>query len=98
MTIREIVRNGKGKAGHWHVEPLYDSTVHGWQVHSLYHYSTRMLVWRTHNDSNLIEILSVGLGNGSVSDQQGMNVAFGVLGAPHYYYSRKGGAKITVNS
>lgn len=96
MTIKDIIVNGKGSAGSngaWKVEPLYSHPeITGHQVYSLWHYSTRMAVWR--KTGNRIDYLSLSIGNGSVSDQGGMNTFFRMTGAPHYYYSRKGGARI----
>lgn len=85
MTIRDIIRRGEGKAHSWRVEREGNH-------HALYHYSTQMLIW--YRNGNHIELIDMDLGHGSVSDQNGMNIAFRELGAPHLYYSRKGGAHI----
>ncbi len=90
-TIRQIIERGRGHASSWRVER--GTTPDGaLATCSLYHYSTRMLVWREDvpRDS---AVLDWSLGHGSVSDQGGMNTAFDVLGLP-YYYSRRGGAEI----
>lgn len=90
-TIQTIVRNGKGTAGSsgaWRVT----TDVHPFPgTFTLWHYATAMLQWRYVNDS--AEILDYSTGNGSVSDQNGMNKTFRTLGVP-YYYGRKGGAEI----
>lgn len=96
-TISGIIYNRKGTAGSngsWKVEPLYgyypDHVDH--QIYRLSHYSVIMLVWRE-SESDGIEVLTMSLGHGTVSDQGGMNQAFKALGLP-LYYSRKGGAEI----
>lgn len=89
MTIAEIIRNGRGTAHAWHVEsdPSY-----GEDVRALYHYTTRMAEW----DHKTHEVLWTGLGWGSVSDQNGLNTLFRVLGAPYYFARdwRGGGARV----
>jgi len=90
MTIKQIVKNGKGRAGHgnhWCVE-FDEASV----TFNLYHYGTRMLSWRV--DSKLKpHLIDCNTGHGSMSDQNGMNVAFKTLGFD-LRYSRKGGASI----
>jgi hypothetical protein len=51
-----------------------------------------MLEWTDLPSETVIEYM--GIGHGSVSDQNGMNTAFAVL-SQKYYYSRRGGAAIT---
>lgn len=86
-TLAQVVRSGKGKAHNWRVT-LDDN---GRDEHTLWHYSTPMLVWRgTHAPYTLIDCST---GHGSVSDQHGMNRAFNALDLP-YHYSRRGGASI----
>ncbi len=90
-TIRSIIERGRGVASAWRVER--GTTPDGvLATCSLYHYSTRMLVWREDVPADSA-VLDWSLGHGSVSDQNGMNTAFRVLALP-YYYSRKGGADI----
>ncbi len=55
----------------------------------VFHYSTRMLTF----DVATGEVIDYSLGNGSVSDQNGMNKLFRELGSS-LYYSRRGGAEI----
>lgn len=83
-TIKGIILAGKGKAGSndsWRVEENKGEF-------QLWHYGTLMLEW---DDTG---VLGYSVGNGSVSDQGGMNTAFKVLGFP-YRFDRKGGARIT---
>jgi hypothetical protein len=84
-SIADIVNRGKGKAGAWEVRPS------GENRQTLFHYSTAMLSWV--EDGREMYVDGYSLGWGSVSDQNGMNTAFKVLGAP-YYYQRAGGAQI----
>lgn len=88
-SIREIIQKGKGTAGNWRVErEIRDE----FTVCHLYHYSTKMLSWR--DDYPIDEdVLDYSIGWGSVSDQNGMNQAFRILGIP-LYFSRKGGPEI----
>lgn len=79
-------------AGHWRVEKPDCDPFRGVEF-ELWHYSTRMIHWRE-SRRNGVELLSVSLGHGSVSDQQAMNVAFRAIGASHLYFTRKGGARI----
>ncbi len=85
MTIKEAIEKGQGKAHAWRVTETLG-------VRRLWHYSTCMLTWNK-NNPNDPEFLDYSLGWGSVSDQNGMNIAFRVLGIP-LYYSRAGGAEI----
>ena len=97
MSIQRLIEQGAqgkaGTAGAWRVE------IENWdfrgneQVGHLYHYSTRMLTWRLAEPTD-DDYLCIALGWGSVSDQNGMNTAFRVLGLP-YRYDRAGGAEIT---
>lgn len=88
-SIKQIVSNGKGKAGHWRVErEIRDE----YTVCHLYHYNHKMLSWR--DDYPIDEnYLDYSTGWGSVSDQGGMNQAFRILGIP-LYFQRAGGAVI----
>jgi hypothetical protein len=93
MTIAEIVRNGKGTAGHGH---SWEVTLGGKGQRYLTHHGHLMLIWhRAYNGRYIVTYADTG--HGSVSDQGGMNKAFRELGAP-YYYSRKGGAEIRETS
>jgi|SRR5215471_14790435 len=90
MTLEEIIRAGKGKAGSeqsWEVTRTDNGN-----VGRLFHYSTQMLVWDWYDPANE-SVLDYSIGWGSVSDQGGMNKAFRILGLP-LYYARKGGAEI----
>jgi hypothetical protein len=80
--IARIIRNRGGKAGAWEVQNTAMPGEFG-----LWHYNTLMLTW------NYKGLGWYSLGHGSVSDQNGMNIAFKILGFPNYY-SRKGGARI----
>jgi hypothetical protein len=99
-SIANIIRDGKGKAGHsgaWEVTELNSdhncSPYEKWPVYQLTHYGHPMLKWMvTHRGE--VDILDYDTGHGSVSDQGGMNTAFRVLGYYNLYYSRKGGAQI----
>lgn len=93
MTLKHLIERAtegkEGVAGAWRIERVY---IHGARVARLYHYSTLMLQWDI-DFPHGSDKLDWSLGWGSVSDQQGMNVAFRELGLP-YYYSRRQGAKI----
>lgn len=95
-TIASIVQNGKGEAGSersWRVErdPFGDEL-----VRELWHYSHLMLRWNKIDPSDE-SVLDYHIGWGSVSDQNGMNTAFRVLGLPLRYDrdERGGGPRIT---
>lgn len=95
MKLEQIIRNRKGTAGSggaWRCEPACDSDPYRGNEYELWHYSTLMLKWRESHRFG-VEILDYSTGHGSVSDQNGMNIAFRVLGTT-YYFSRKGGAEI----
>ena len=91
MTIQELITKGKGQAGAWRVSEWTAPNEPDWTYHTLWHYSTAMMTWRSKGHLNEIERMS--LGRGSASDQNGMNTAFRVIGAP-LYFSRAGGAEI----
>jgi len=97
VTIRQLIeraQNGKdGNAGAWHTE--IEKTDFGHETH-LYHYTTRVLTWLQESPTNTLW-LDWNLGWGSVSDQNGLNVAFRVLGLPLRYDrdQRGGGARVT---
>lgn len=95
MTIRDIIRNGKGRTHGWVVTEYKwnNDESSPWTYHSLYHHGTRMATWKVNDDNGLTEIVSLSLGWGSVSDQNGMNTLFRELGAP-YRFNRAGGASI----
>jgi len=88
MTIKELIEQGEGKAHNWKVVKP-DTAPGDGDLRELYHHSTRMLTW----NHTTKEVIDWDLGHGSKSDQDGMNIAFQVLGSK-YYYSRKGGAAI----
>jgi hypothetical protein len=101
MTLESLIRDRHtmntgsvrraGSGGAWRVEkPDYDPFVGTeWE---LWHYGTRMLQWRESTRYG-VEVCDWSTGHGSVSDQNGMNIAFRVLGVDAYY-SRKGGSSI----
>lgn len=97
MTIQQLIewttdpmrRGFNRSAGAWSIAIVY---IHGARVARLYHHGTMMLAWDIDFPQSS-DKLDWSLGWGSVSDQNGMNVAFRVLDLP-YYYSRKGGAHI----
>lgn len=88
MTISSIIKAGKGTSNSWRV-------VNEQGACSLYHYSTRMLTWNSLNPNDE-SLLGWSIGWGSVSDQNGMNTAFKVLGIPYRYSrdNRGGGPRI----
>jgi hypothetical protein len=97
MSFEDLIRRAEndrkaGKAGAWSTRVEGGPCVGDKTVAELYHYSTLMLTW-TVGDPDDSEVLDWSLGWGSVSDQQGMNKAFRILGLP-YYFSRSGGAEI----
>jgi hypothetical protein len=97
-TIAGIIRTGRGCAGSngaWRVERDESDPFVG-QEYSLWHYSTRMLRWRSSRRSGT-ELLDYSTGHGSVSDQGGMNTAFRELGLPYRFDrdARGGGPRIT---
>jgi hypothetical protein len=91
MTLAQIVARGRGRAGHWRIEPAGPTG----RV-ALVHHATPMLAWDpTPGADPDVNVLSIGWG--SVSDQHGCNVAFRVLGAALRYDrdQRGGGARVT---
>ncbi len=96
MTIEGLIhkatRGASGVAGAWRVE-VGGGYANEKLVAELWHYGTRMLVWNV-NSPDDSEVLDWDTGWGSVSDQNGMNIAFRVLGLP-YRYNRAGGAEVT---
>ena len=88
-SLSDVLQRGKGVAGAWRVRTDYRESV---EIKILYHYTTAMLKWRADNPADE-DYLDYSTGWGSVSDQQGMNKAFRILGIPRYF-SRAGGAEI----
>ena len=90
-TIASITAAGRGAAHAWRV--------HAWQpanggpCATLYHYSTAMLTWRVDSPDDAT-VLAYSTGWGSVSDQNGMNTAFKVLGLL-YRFDRDGRGRAT---
>src|SRR5687768_2166796 len=74
MTIADLIRRSRGRAHAWRVEP-------NGRTGTLWHYSTPMLTWNVERPSDP-DALDFDTGWGSVSDQNGMNTAFKVLGLP----------------
>lgn len=94
-TVPSIITAHKGRAGSrgsWRVEKACDSDHYRGQEYELWHYGTRMLLWRESMALG-VEILDYDTGYGSVSDQGGMNKAFRTLCVP-YRFDRAGGADI----
>jgi hypothetical protein len=89
MTIADIIRNSKGRTHGWEVENEGDGLV------ALVHHGTALLVWEPANLTN--GYLWINIGRGSVSDQNGLNTAFKVLGLPYRMDrdQRGGGPRIT---
>src|SRR5215211_4540930 len=89
MTIADLIRRGKGRAHAWRVE-------RDGRTATLWHYGTAMLTWNVeHPDAP--DGLDWSTGWGSVSDQNGMNTAFRVLGLPNRFDrdARGGGPRVT---
>lgn len=95
-TIRDVARGRAlraGSGGAWRL----DETMCGRR--GIYHYGTLMIAFTVVNEDGLVEWdgdpgnVYLSTGNGSVSDQGGMNEIFKTLGMP-FYFSRKGGATI----
>jgi len=97
-AIGDIVSKASGTAGAWAVKrsPMHCAgTTRTVEVATLYHYGTAMLSWEVKNPGNR-SALYMGTGWWSVSDQNGMNIAFRILSLP-YSYKRAGGAGIVRN-
>lgn len=98
FTIAQIVRQGYGSAGSgdsWLAVNDRDPFT-PYRTVNLYHYGHRMLCWQEWiggEYDGAIVVQWASLGKGSVSDQNGMNAAFKILGID-WYYSRVGGAEI----
>jgi len=84
MTIEELIRTGRARsAGAWRIE-------RDGSVATLVHHATPMLRWDVRAPRESHTILSIGWG--SVSDQNGMNIAFRALDIPRRYdRDRRGG-------
>lgn len=98
-ALADIVSKARGTAGAWRVERstrTYPGSTREVEVATLYHYGTAMLTWQVDNPG-CRSVLTTGTGWGSVSDQNGMNIAFRILSLP-YWYSRAGGAAIVRNN
>jgi len=94
-AIADIVSKASGTAGAWRVQRSTFTTAGSTrpvEVATLYHYSTPMLRWQVENPG-CRSALSMDTGWGSVSDQNGMNIAFRILNLP-YSFRRAGGAEI----
>lgn len=85
MKIADIIRKGSGTAGAWRVIQWGDDC-------ALYHYGTEMLRWNPARR----EVLYGCTGWGSVSDQNGVNTAFGLIDADYRYRrdAKGGGPRI----
>jgi len=98
MSIRELISGGRGRAGSggsWRIVDVPASASYPAR-RELWHYSTRMLSWNPANPADPA-VLDYSTGNGSVSDQGGMNTAFGLLGLPLRFDrdARGGGPRIS---
>jgi hypothetical protein len=91
MTLAQIIARGNGRAHAWRVERMDGGT-----VATLWHYSTPMLTWAIDQPDDPA-VLDYGTGWGSVSDQNGMNISFRVLGLALRFDrdARGGGPRIT---
>lgn len=89
MRIDQIIARGRGQTHGWRVERDGNTA-------TLIHYATPMLTWNV-EDPHDRETLDWAIGWGSVSDQNGLNTAFRVLGLPYRYDrdARGGGPRIT---
>ena len=87
--IADIIRRGSGRSHAWRVE-------RNGQAATLWHYGTAMLTWNLERPSDP-DALDSSTGWGSVSDQNGMNIAFRVLGLPYRFDrdQRGGGPRVT---
>jgi hypothetical protein len=97
-SIADIISNRSGRAGSggaWRVERRPDDADPFPGALELWHYSTRMLLWRDGPDG--VDVLDWSLGHGSVSDQRGMNTAFAELDLSYRYDrdERGGGPRLT---
>ena len=93
-TIANIISNGRGRTHGWRIERDDPMDPFRPQV-TLVHYGTSLLRWNPRRPEDDHTILSTGWG--SVSDQNGLNTAFKVLGLPYRMDrdQRGGGARIT---
>ena len=89
MRIDQIISRGRGAAHAWRIERDGNTA-------QLVHYGTVMLTWNVARPSDS-DVLDCSTGWGSVSDQNGMNTAFRVLGLPYRFDrdQRGGGPRIT---
>lgn len=90
--IKDLARGKCDKAGHG---GAWTQRIEG-RRRKIYHYSTLMLEFPVDHEGTWTgdpQEVYTSTGNGSVSDQMGMNAMFSVLGMP-FYFSRKGGATI----
>ena len=87
MTIAQLISSGKpGKLKAWRIESTNS-------FFTLWHYGTRMLTWYVSVVDGGCVLVDWSIGHGSVSDQNGCNIAFRTLNLP-YRYNRAGGAEI----
>lgn len=88
MTIRDIIRGGRGQTHGWRVERRGDIAI-------LVHYSTAMLRWDVRAPATSYTVLSIG--HGSVSDQNGVNTFFRLFDVPCRFDrdQRGGGPRVT---
>lgn len=96
MTLEQIITDRTGETGAWRVACVVDSTGSTLMenVYQLWHYTTCMLEWMESDGGSTLTRVSTG--EGSVSDQNGVNTALRVLGINMRYRrdNRGGGARI----
>ena len=95
MTIREMIRKTQDNLrGYCIQNRAWQTTISPEKLYvTLWHYTTPMLEWRTdHPQSHWV---GISLGYGSVSDQNGMNIAFRELNIPARYDRSGGVPRIT---
>ena len=111
VTIADVIRRANGRAHAWRVErdrvTVVNSPVSAdlataidgartVERATLWHYGTAMLRWSVERPDDP-DVLDWSTGWGSVSDQNGMNTAFRVLGLPYRFDrdARGGGPRVT---
>lgn len=95
-SITSIIEAREGRAGAWRVTQVVsrDGSALLDDVFQLWHYDTCMLEW--HESEMGSTLTYTNIGHGSVSDQNGVNTAFRVLGMNMRYDrdKRGGGPRI----
>ena len=100
MSIASIIENRKGTAGPWRVARVVNREGSAMldDVYQLWHYDTCMLEWCENDFGSTVTYTNIG--HGSVSDQNGVNKAFAILGAGLRYRRDQagGGPRIVILS